>query len=100
MAVVAVQHRSLGNALVCRGRQHREELTLRLEVLLKRAVKIEMLRRKIREDGDVDLCSTKLAQRERVARRFEHAPRPTRDEQFREELLHLDGLLGALTCFV
>src|SRR5258706_3550132 len=100
MAVVAVQDGRLLDAFVARGREHREELTLRLEVFLETAVEIEMLRREIGEDGDVDLRAAQLAKRERMARRLENAPRGAGDEQLREELLDLHGFLGALTRLV
>src|SRR5439155_6957524 len=87
VAVVAVQNRGLRNAFVARARQHREELALRLEVFLERAVEVEMLRREIREDGDVDLGAAKLAQGQRVAGRLEHTPGSAGDEKLGEELL-------------
>ena len=59
-------------------------------------MEVEVLRREVREDGDVDLAAAQLPQRERVARGLEHAPRPPGHEELGEELLHLDGLLGAL----
>ena len=98
--VVAVQYRGLRNPLVGGLSQHREELAFCLEIFLQGAVEVEMLRREIGEDRDIDLRPAELAQRERVARGLEHAPRRSRDEKLGEELLHLDRFLGALTRLV
>ena len=61
MLVITVQYGGLRYALVGRARQHREELALRLQIFLKRAVEIEVLRRKIGEDRDVDLGAAELS---------------------------------------
>ena len=100
MAVVTVQDGGLGYAFVGGAVEDREELALGLEVLLKSAVKVEMLRREIGEDRDVDLRAPQLPERQRVAGRLEHAPGPARDEKLGEELLHLDSFLRALTGLV
>src|SRR5206468_123779 len=97
VAVVTVQDGGLGYAFVGGAVEDREELALGLEVLLKSAVEVEMLRREIGEDRDVDLSAAQLPQRQCVAGRLEHAPGPARDEKLGEELLHLDRFLRALT---
>src|ERR1700716_2992961 len=63
-------------------------------------MKVEVLGAEVREHGDVDLTAAQLAQRERVTRGFQNAPRPSCDQELREELLDLDRLLSALARLV
>ena len=67
-----------------------EELHLRIEVLLHRAVKIEMVLGQIGEDGDVPLDPASPLLRDRVRRDFHRRRFAAGVHDLREQLLQLE----------